>query len=60
MDPKVILFDEPASALDHARPGNDREKPSTLMTSLAAGSMTMIVLYSRDGFAQRVADNVRL
>lgn len=54
MQPKVMLFDEPTSALD---PEMINEVLS-VMTSLAADGMTMVVITHEMGFARRAADRV--
>lgn len=54
MEPKVMLFDEPTSALD---PEMINEVLS-VMTSLAADGMTMVVITHEMGFARRAADRV--
>jgi len=54
MDPKVMLFDEPTSALD---PEMVNEVLS-VMTSLAEGGMTMMVVTHEMGFARRASDRV--
>ena len=54
MDPKVMLFDEPTSALDPELIGGILD----LMTEVAEGGMTMLVVTHEMGFARRVADRV--
>ena len=54
MEPKVMLFDEPTRALD---PEMINEVLS-VMTSLAADGMTMVVITHEMGFARRAADRV--
>jgi glutamate transport system ATP-binding protein len=54
MNPKVMLFDEPTSALD---PEMINEVLS-VMTSLAADGMTMVVVTHEMGFARRAANRV--
>jgi glutamate transport system ATP-binding protein len=54
MEPKVMLFDEPTSALD---PEMINEVLS-VMASLAADGMTMVVITHEMGFARRAADRV--
>ncbi|MDH6246706.1 glutamate transport system ATP-binding protein [Mycobacterium sp. OTB74] len=54
MDPKVMLFDEPTSALD---PEMVNEVLS-VMTSLAAEGMTMMVVTHEMGFARRASNRV--
>ena len=54
MEPKVMLFDEPTSALD---PEMINEVLS-VMTSLAAEGMTMVVVTHEMGFARRAAHRV--
>lgn len=54
MNPKVMLFDEPTSALD---PEMINEVLS-VMTSLAAEGMTMVVVTHEMGFARRAANRV--
>ncbi len=54
MNPKVMLFDEPTSALD---PEMINEVLS-VMTSLAEGGMTMVVVTHEMGFARRAAHRV--
>lgn len=52
MNPKLILFDEPTSALDPELVG----EVLSVMRSLAADGMTMIVVTHEVGFAREVAD----
>lgn len=52
MDPEVMLFDEPTSAIDPETTGEVLE----VMTELAKSGMTMIVVTHEMGFAKRVAD----
>ncbi|MFB9948323.1 amino acid ABC transporter ATP-binding protein [Rhizobium puerariae] len=54
MQPKLMLFDEPTSALDPELVG----EVLSVMTDLAAGGMTMIVVTHEWGFAREVADRV--
>ena len=54
MDPKVMLFDEPTSALDPEMVN----EVLTVMTSLAAEGMTMVVVTHEMGFARRAAHRV--
>ncbi|MEB3196308.1 MAG: amino acid ABC transporter ATP-binding protein [Candidatus Sericytochromatia bacterium] len=54
MKPKVMLFDEPTSALDPEMVQEVLE----VMTSLADGSMTMVVVTHEMGFARSVADRL--
>lgn len=54
MDPKVMLFDEPTSALDPEIVG----EVLSVMKSLAADGMTMVVVTHEMGFAREVADRV--
>lgn len=54
LQPKVMLFDEPTSALD---PEMVKEVLD-VMTELAEGGMTMIVVTHEMGFARNVADTV--
>ncbi len=54
MNPAVILFDEPTSALDPEMVG----EVLNVMTSLAKGGMTMVVVTHEMGFAKEVADRV--
>ena len=54
MEPKVMLFDEPTSALDPEMVSEVLE----VMTSLAKGGMTMLVVTHEMGFARRAADRV--
>lgn len=52
--PKLILFDEPTSALDPELTG----EVLSVMTDLANGGMTAIVVTHEMGFARSVADKV--
>jgi glutamate transport system ATP-binding protein len=54
MDPAVMLFDEPTSALDPEMVNEVLD----VMTGLARGGMTMVVVTHEMGFARRVADRV--
>ena len=54
MNPKVMLFDEPTSALDPEM----INEVLAVMTSLAEGGMTMIVITHEMGFARRAANRV--
>lgn len=54
MNPAVMLFDEPTSALDPEMVGEVLE----LMTDLASGGMTMVVVTHEMGFAREVANRV--
>ncbi|MFJ4208114.1 amino acid ABC transporter ATP-binding protein [Paenarthrobacter sp. NPDC089675] len=54
MEPKVMLFDEPTSALDPEMVTEVLE----VMSSLARGGMTMLVVTHEMGFARRAADRV--
>ena len=54
MEPKIMLFDEPTSALD---PEMIKEVLD-VMTDLAKGGMTMIVVSHEMAFAKEVADRV--
>ena len=54
MDPEVMLFDEPSSALDPEMVGEVRD----LMRDLAKEGMTMAVVTHEMGFAREVADRV--
>ncbi|MGZ4494546.1 MAG: amino acid ABC transporter ATP-binding protein [Nocardioides sp.] len=54
MEPKVMLFDEPTSALD---PEMIKEVLD-VMTDLAQGGMTMVVVTHEMGFARTAADRV--
>ena len=56
MNPDVMLFDEPTSALDPEMVG----EVLSVMTELAEGGMTMIVVTHEMGFARDVADRVIL
>jgi polar amino acid transport system ATP-binding protein len=52
--PDVLLFDEPTSALDPERVSEVLD----VMTELAAGGMSMIVVSHDVGFARKVADDI--
>jgi glutamate transport system ATP-binding protein len=54
MNPKVMLFDEPTSALDPEM----INEVLAVMTALAEGGMTMLVVTHEMGFARRAADRV--
>jgi len=54
MQPKIMLFDEPTSALDPEMINEVLE----VMTDLANGGMTMIVVTHEMGFAREVADRM--
>jgi glutamate transport system ATP-binding protein len=54
MDPKIVLFDEPTSALDPEMITEVLE----VMTGLADGGMTMMVVTHEMGFARRAADRI--
>ena len=54
MEPKIMLFDEPTSALE---PEMIKEVLD-VMVDLAKGGMTMIVVTHEMGFAKEVADNM--
>ena len=54
MDPIAMLFDEPTSALDPEMINEVLD----VMTGLARGGMTMVVVTHEMGFASRVADRV--
>jgi polar amino acid transport system ATP-binding protein len=54
MEPRIMLFDEPTSALDPELVG----EVLTVMKSLAAAGMTMIVVTHEMSFAREVADTV--
>jgi len=54
MDPKLMLFDEPTSALVPELVGDVLD----VMRALAADGMTMIVVTHEIGFAREVADTV--
>ena len=54
MNPKVMLFDEPTSALDPEMINEVLD----VMTSLAEGGMTMLVVTHEMGFARRAANRV--
>jgi ABC-type polar amino acid transport system ATPase subunit len=54
MKPKIMLFDEPTSALDPEMVNEVLD----VMTSLAGGAMTMVVVTHEMGFARSVADRL--
>ncbi len=54
MQPKLMLFDEPTSALDPEMINEVLD----VMTTLAKGGMTMLVVTHEMGFARRAADRV--
>jgi glutamate transport system ATP-binding protein len=54
MEPKVMLFDEPTSALDPEMINEVLD----VMTDLAEGGMTMIVVTHEMGFARKAANRV--
>ena len=54
MNPDIMLFDEPASALDPEMVG----EVLAVMKELAGGGMTMVVVTHEMGFARDVADRV--
>ena len=54
MEPKVMLFDEPTSALDPEMVTEVLD----VMTELARGGMTMIVVTHEMGFARKAANRV--
>lgn len=54
LEPRVLLFDEPTSALDPENVGEVTE----VMTTLAAGGATMLVVTHELGFARATADRV--
>lgn len=54
MNPKIMLFDEPTSALDPEMIGEVLQ----VMTDLAEGGMTMLVVSHEMGFARQVSDRV--
>ncbi len=54
MQPEVMLFDEPTSALDPETVGEVLD----VMTDLARGGMTMVVVTHEMAFAREVADRV--
>ncbi len=54
MNPEIMLFDEPKSALDPAMVGEVLD----VMKSLAKDGMTMVVVTHEMGFAREVADRV--
>ena len=54
MNPDVMLFDEPTSALDPEMVG----EVLNVMSDLAKGGMTMVIVTHEMGFAKEVADKV--
>lgn len=54
MNPKIMLFDEPTSALDPEMVNEVLD----VMTDLAHGGMTMVVVTHEMGFARRAADRI--
>ena len=54
MEPEIMLFDEPTSALDPEMVGEVLD----VMTDLAKGGMTMVVVTHEMGFAREVSDHV--
>lgn len=54
MNPKIMLFDEPTSALDPEMIAEVLQ----VMSDLAAGGMTMMVVSHEMGFAREVSDRV--
>jgi polar amino acid transport system ATP-binding protein len=54
MEPVVLLLDEPTSALDPRLTGD----VLAVVSDLAAGGQTMVVVTHVVGFARRVADQV--
>ncbi len=54
MQPEIMLFDEPTSSLDPEMVGEVLQ----VMTELAEGGMTMVVVTHEMGFAAQVADRV--
>jgi general L-amino acid transport system ATP-binding protein len=54
MQPEIMLFDEPTSSLDPEMVGEVLQ----VMTELALGGMTMVVVTHEMGFARQVADRV--
>ena len=54
MNPKIMLFDEPTSALDPEMIGEVLQ----VMTDLAEGGMTMLVVSHEMGFTRQVSDRV--
>ena len=54
MNPQILLFDDPTSALDPEMVGEVLE----VMKELARGGMTMVVVTHEMGFAREVADRV--
>jgi ABC-type polar amino acid transport system ATPase subunit len=54
MQPDIMLFDEPTSSLDPEMVGEVLD----VMTELAKGGMTMVVVTHEMGFARQVADRI--
>jgi polar amino acid transport system ATP-binding protein/general L-amino acid transport system ATP-binding protein len=54
MEPRIMLFDEPTSALDPEMIAEVLE----VMSELARGGITMVVVTHEMGFARRVADKM--
>lgn len=54
MDPKIMLFDEPTSALDPEMVNEVLD----VMTGLAKGGMTMVVVTHEMGFARKAAERI--
>jgi polar amino acid transport system ATP-binding protein len=54
LEPTLLLFDEPTSALDPENVG----EVTDVMSSLAAGGATMLVVTHEIGFARAAADRV--
>lgn len=54
MDPKIMLFDEPTSALDPEMVNEVLD----VMTDLAQGGMTMVVVTHEMGFARKAAQRI--
>ena len=54
MNPKIMLFDEPTSALDPEMINEVLD----VMTNLARGGMTMVVVTHEMGFARKVANRI--
>ena len=54
MNPKIMLFDEPTSALDPEMIAEVLQ----VMSDLAEGGMTMMVVSHEMGFAREVSDRV--
>ncbi len=54
MDPNIMLFDQPTSALDPEMVGEVLD----VMRTLAKEGMTMVVVSHEIGFAREVADQV--